>query len=192
MDLNISKLPARLQKELPDILEKFNINSKLRLAHFLAQCAHESANFTIVRENLNYSVAGLLKTFPKYFKTKEYAILYARRPEKIANCVYADRMGNGAEISGNGWKYRGRGYIQLTGKDNYISFGRYVGRELITNPDLVATDYPLLSAAYFWHSKNLNVLADLNDLTGVTRKVNGGSNGLKDRQVYFEKYYALL
>lgn len=198
--MNIDKLkgnaPQLIFPQLPAIMEKFEINTPLRMAHFLGQCAHESWGFTAVRENLNYSAAALHKTFKKYFPTLQSAEAYARQPEKIANFVYANRIGNGPIESGDGWKYRGRGYIQLTGKANYRDFDRFVDDDIVTNPDLVATKYPLTSAAWFWHTRGLNKLADTGatelEIAKVTKKVNGGLNGLQDRIKYFNKYYDLL
>lgn len=190
--MNLSKLPFALQKELPGIIEKYAINTPLRLAHFLAQCAAESGNFTIVRENLNYSTSGLLNTFKKYFKTTAEAANYARQPERIANKVYANRMGNGNEQSGDGWKFRGRGYIQLTGYNNYKAFGKVVGEDLITNPDLVATKYSLEAAGWFWQKNDINKYADMNDIEAVTKKVNGGLSRIDERKAFYQKYKTLI
>jgi putative chitinase len=142
-------VPDAVLAQIPDTAAKFNITTNLRLAHFLAQCAHESGGFKAVTENLNYSADGLLKIFPKYF-TNKLNESYARNPEKIASRVYASRMGNGDELSKDGFKFRGRGYIQLTGKDNYTKFTQFIGEDCIANPDLVATKYPLASAAFFF------------------------------------------
>jgi putative chitinase len=189
-------VPVIVIPQLPDVMEKFNINTPLRMAHFLGQCAHESWGFTAVRENLNYSAAALHKTFKKYFPTLQSAEVYARQPEKIANFVYANRIGNGPVESGDGWRFRGRGYIQLTGRANYREFDRFVADDITANPDLVASKYPLLSAAWFWDTRKLNVLADKGitdvEITAVTKKVNGGVNGLADRIKYTNKYYNLL
>jgi putative chitinase len=183
-------------EQIPLVMEKFAINTPLRLAHFLAQCAHESGNFKATRENLNYSSAGLLKTFPKYFKDIETAKKYERKPEAIANRVYSNRMGNGDESSGDGFKHRGRGYIQLTGKQNYSSFDKVVDEDILANPDLVATKYPMLSAAWFWDSRKLNAIADTGAtdavVTSITLKVNGGRNGLADRISKFKVFFASL
>lgn len=190
------KLNTAILSEVGQIVEKFNITNPLRLAHFLAQCAHESGNFTALRENLNYSAQGLLKTFPKYFKDQATADKYARNPEKIANRVYASRMGNGDEASGDGFKFRGRGYIQLTGKDNYKQFGDFVGEDLVANPDLVATKYPLTSAAFFFDKNKLWSICDkgaTHDVVQqVTKRVNGGTHGLADRIAKFDLYNSLL
>lgn len=190
--MTITSLPTILQGEIPVLIEKYSINTSLRLSHFLAQCASESGNFTIVRENLNYSTSNLLNTFKKYFKTLSEAADYARQPERIANKVYANRMGNGNEQSGDGWKFRGRGYIQLTGHDNYAALSKAIGEDLITTPDIVATKYPLLSAAWFWNKNGLNRIADTDNIEAVTKVVNGGRNGIDDRKKYLLKYKEVL
>jgi putative chitinase len=189
-------LPDAVIAQLPDTIAKFELNTPLRLAHFLAQAGHESGGFKAVNENLNYGAKGLLSIFKKYFPTEEKAKLYERKPEKIANLVYGSRMGNGAEISGEGYKFRGRGYIQLTGKDNYKAFDAVVTESIIDNPDLIATKYPLLSAAWFFHKNGLHKIADKGAtdavVTEVTKRVNGGTIGLADRIKHFKEYYALL
>ena len=173
----------------------FNITTNLRLAHFLSQCGHESGGFKAVSENLNYSADGLVKIFGKYFNSST-AAGYARNPEKIANRVYSSRMGNGDEASGEGWKFRGRGYIQLTGKSNYTAFDKMVEDDIIATPDLIATKYPLASAAFFFDSNKLWAVCDkgagADAVTAVTKRVNGGTIGLADRQKHFNEYYALL
>lgn len=197
--LDYSKLriyvPIAVYEELLDVCTKFNINNPLRLSHFLAQCSHESNEFKVTQENLNYSAKRLLQIFPKYFD-EQSALEYERNPVSIASRVYADRMGNGPEDSQEGWEYRGRGYIQLTGKDNYRSFGQIVPEDIINNPDLMATKYPLLSAAWFWHSRKLNEIADQGDneniIATITKKVNGGMNGIAERTEYFNRYYKVL
>ena len=180
----ITTLPKQVLDELPSVIQDFKINSPLVLAHFLAQCAHESGNFKYTRENLNYSAQGLLKTFPRYF-SKDTAEIAALKPELIADMVYSSRMGNSGKGSGDAFRYRGRGYIQLTGKDSYRQFGEYIGVDLLANPDLVATKYPLYSAAWFFEIKRLWGLAakDSSDDTikFLTRRINGGYNGLEDR-----------
>lgn len=190
------KIPSSVIDQIPSVMEQFQINTPERLAHFLAQCAHESLNFTATKENLNYSAEALQKTFHKYFPTPESTNYYARNPEKIANKVYANRMGNGDELSGDGFKYRGHGYIQLTGKVNYQSFDKVVDDDIVANPDLVATKYPLLSAAWFWNSRNLNKIADKGGTDAVvqeiTKVINGGINGLIDRIILFHKIYPSL
>jgi len=198
MDLNKLKghVPDTVITQLPDTIAKFELNTPLRLAHFLAQAGHESGGFKAVNENLNYGAKGLLGIFKKYFPTPEKAALYERKPEKIANLVYGGRMGNGAEATGEGWKFRGRGYIQLTGKDNYKAFDAVVAESIVDNPDLVATKYPLLSAAWFFHKNGLHKIADQGAtdavVTSVTKRVNGGTIGLDDRIKHFKEYYNLL
>jgi putative chitinase len=194
-NLNRSLNPA-IMGEVFSIVEKFNITNHLRLAHFLSQCAHESGNFKLLTENLNYSADGLLKIFPKYFKDKATADAYARKPEKIGSRVYANRMGNGDEASGEGYKFRGRGYIQLTGKDNYKQFSDFIGEDVVANPDLVATKYPLTSAAFFFNKNGLWTICDKGDTTDVvtlvTKRVNGGTHGLDDRISKFNTFNTLL
>lgn len=198
MDINKLKghIPDAVISQLPDTIAKFELNTPLRLAHFLAQAGHESGGFKAVNENLNYGAKGLLGIFKKYFPTEEKAKLYERKPEKIANLVYGSRMGNGPEASGEGWKFRGRGYIQLTGKDNYKAFDAVVSESIVDNPDLVATKYPLLSAAWFFHKNGLHKIADQGAtdavVTSVTKRVNGGTIGLPDRIKHFKEYYDLL
>lgn len=197
IDINKLKgyVPDSILPQIGPVVFKFNITSILRLSHFLAQCAHESMGFGVTVENLNYSTKGLQKVFPKYFPG-DLALSYAKKPEKIANRVYGDRMGNGDERSGDGYKYRGRGYIQLTGKDNYKAFDSIVSEDIINHPDLVATKYPLLSAAYFFDKNNLWEIcdkgADSRTVAAVTRRVNGGINGLPERIRYFQKFYRIL
>ena len=197
--MNLDKLkghiPDGVIAQIPAVQEKFEINTPLRLAHFLAQCGHESGGFKAVSENLNYGAAGLQSIFKKYF-TAESAKEYQRKPEKIANIVYANRMGNGNQASGEGYKFRGRGFIQLTGKDNYTSFDKVVEDDIIANPELVATKYPLLSAAWFFHKNGLHKIADEGAtdavVTKVTKRVNGGTIGLPDRIKHFNEYNNLL
>lgn len=198
--MNLEKLkghiPDRVIDQIPEIQTKFEINTPLRLAHFLAQCGHESGGFRVVNENLNYSAKGLLGIFKKYFPTAALAEQYQRKPEKIANRVYGGRMGNGPEASGEGFKFRGRGYIQLTGKQNYTAFAKSIGEDVVANPDLVATKYPLASAAWFFNRNGLHKLADggATDavVTQITKRVNGGTIGLADRIKHFKEYYHLL
>ena len=189
-------VPDSVIAQIPETAAKFNITNTLRLAHFLAQCGHESGGFKAVSENLNYSAKGLRGTFGKYFPTDALAASYERKPEKIANRVYSSRMGNGDEASGEGWKYRGRGYIQLTGKSNYTKFDGTVGDDITGNPDLVATKYPLASAAFFFNSNSLWAICDRGaddaTVTAVTKRVNGGTIGLADRIKHFKEYYSLL
>jgi len=178
------KLPTKVLDELPSVIDTFKINSINKLTHFLAQCAHESGNFKFVEENLNYSADGLLKIFPKYF-SKDTAAIAARKPEVIANIVYSNRLGNSDRASGEGWKYKGRGFIQLTGKVNYKAFGEYIKVDLIANPDLVATKYPLTSAAWYFEVRKLWGIAeqgiDEETIKKITKLINGGTHGLADR-----------
>jgi len=191
----ITTLPKQVIDELPSVIDTFKITSPQVLAHFLAQCAHESGNFRYTRENLNYSADALLKTFPKYF-SKDTAQTVERKPELIANMVYSNRIGNGDKQSGDGWKYRGRGYIQLTGKNNYVAFGKYISVDLLNNPDLVATKYPLLSAAWYFEIKRLWELSNNDDLENtvkiLTFRINGGFNGLSDRIAKTKTFTSIL
>lgn len=168
-----------------------------RAAHFFAQTAHESGNFKAFAENLNYSASGLTTTFKKYFTTTEKALLYERKPEKIANLVYGNRMGNGEEASGDGFKFRGRGALQLTGKDNYKVFSEYLKKpEIITNPDLVATEYAFESAIFFFDRNKLWDICDKGvnkgTILALTKRINGGTHGLADREEKTLKYYGYL
>ena len=196
MDLSKLKghVPDTVIAQIPDVMQKFGIDTPVEVAHFLAQCGHESGGFRVVNENLNYSAKGLMGIFKKYFPTSVLAEQYQRKPEKIANRVYASRMGNGDETSGEGFKFRGRGYIQLTGKQNYTAFGKAIGVDICANPDLVATKYPLLSAAWFFSKNCLSKCKDASDASvlAVTKCVNGGTIGLADRQKHFKEYYHLL
>jgi putative chitinase len=189
-------LPVAVLAEIPLIMQKFGIENRLRLSHFLAQTAHESGNFKHVVENMNYSADGLLKIFPKYFKDKATAEKYARKPEMIGSRVYASRMGNGDEASKEGFKFRGRGYIQLTGKDNYKQFSDFIGEDCVANPDLVATKYPLTSAAFFFNKNGIWAICDKGatkeQIVAVTKRVNGGTIGLDDRIHHFNKIHGLL
>ena len=197
--INLEKLkghiPEAVIAQIPTVMEKFQINTPLRLAHFLAQCGHESGGFKATQENLNYSADGLKKIFPKYFPGN-IAESYARNPEKIASKVYGGRMGNGGEETKEGYKFRGRGYIQLTGKENYTSFAKSIGEDTVANPDLVATKYALASAGWFFSKNGLNAISDKGaddaTVTAVTKRVNGGTIGLPDRIKHFKEYYNLL
>jgi putative chitinase len=198
--MNLEKLkghvPDTVIAQIPGVMEKFQINTPLRLAHFLAQCGHESGGFRLTKENLNYSAKGLMGIFKKYFPTEALAKSYERKPEKIANKVYSSRMGNGDEASGDGAKFCGRGYIQLTGKDNYTAFGKSINEDIAANPTWVAEKYALLSAAWFFNKNGLHKLADggATDavVTSITKRVNGGTIGLPDRIKHFKEYHALL
>jgi putative chitinase len=164
-----------------------------RAAHFFAQTGHETGDFKVYNENLNYSAQGLQGIFGKYFPGN-LEESYARQPEKIANRVYASRMGNGDEKSGDGWKFRGRGAIQLTGKDNYTQFSKHINKpEILTNPDLVATEYSFESALFFFDKNKLWSICDqgVNDaaILALTKRVNGGTHGLADRQAKTKKFY---
>ena len=175
-------------------MPNYGIDTPLRKAHFLAQVAHESGGFKFVVENLNYSASVLYNVFRKYFPNLDIANEYTRQQEKIANKVYANRMGNGNEESGDGWKYRGRGALQLTGKNNYTAFAKYLDRpEILDNPDLVATEYAFESAMFFFDRNNLWSICDKgidsNTMTKLTRRINGGTNGLEHRKVLTLKYY---
>jgi putative chitinase len=179
-----NKIPIQVLNELGDVIKQFNITNSFRLTHFLAQVAHESGNFRYTRENLNYSAEGLLKVFPKYFD-KNTAPLYARRPQAIANMVYNGRMGNKLK-SNDGWMFRGAGYIQLTGRTNFKAFSDFIGDpKIMDDPSLVATKYPLTSAAWFFEKRGLWAICDegvhQDIVKKVTLKVNGGYNGLADR-----------
>jgi putative chitinase len=197
MDINaISPLvPTPVFNQIPSVIEKFQINSPLRLSHFLGQVAHESGNFNYKIENLNYGSDGLSKTFPKYFNS-DTAAACQRNPEKIANRVYANRMGNGDEASGDGFKFRGRGFLQITGKSNYVEFDKAVPENIIDNPNLIADKYPLFSAAWFWDSHKLNPAADEGigheAIIKITKVINGGTIGLDDRIKRTEQFYNLL
>jgi putative chitinase len=198
--MNLSKLkghiPDSVIDQIPGIQDKFGINTELRLAHFLAQAGHESGGFKVTNENLNYSAKGLMKIFKKYFPSEAIANEYAKKPQKIANRVYSGRMGNGNEATGDGYKFRGRGYIQLTGRSNYTAFGDSLGVAIEETPDLVATEHALSSAAWFWSKNGLNKIADTGAtdaaVTMITKRVNGGTIGLADRIKHFKEYYSLL
>lgn len=197
IDFSILKdhLPEAVYNQIADTAEKFNINSKLRMAHFLGQCAHESANFKFVSENLNYSAKALKSVFGKYFPG-DLNEQYARKPEKIASRVYGGRMGNGDESTGDGWKYRGRGYIQLTGKNNYTDFGKFINEDVVSNPDSVSEEYALSSAAFFFNKNKLWSICDKGSSEAVvkslTKRVNGGYHGLEDRINKFNHFWNIL
>ena len=183
---------AALVSSLDTLAEKYGLSSPLRLAHFLAQTAHESGGFRLIEENLNYSADGLMKIFPKYFKDKDPQA-YHRQPEKIANVVYASRMGNGDTASGEGYKFRGRGLIQLTGKNNYSALANDLGVSIDETVAYLATpEGAVESAAWFWNKNGLNALADKDDVTAVTKKINGGTIGLEDRMKHTEDFKQIL
>jgi putative chitinase len=189
-------IPDAVIAQIPDTAAKFSINTPLRLAHFLAQCGHESGGFRATQENLNYSAKGLNGIFKKYFPTEAAAKAYERQPVKIASKVYGGRMGNGPEATQEGYKFRGRGYIQLTGKENYTAFGKAINEDICSNPDKVAANYALLSAAWFFSKNGLHKIADEGSsdvvVTKITKRVNGGTIGLPDRIKHFKEYYSLL
>jgi len=173
-------------------MEEFDISNAARAAGFIAQCGHESGNLKYVKENLNYSAQGLAKTFPKYFNASN-AEAYGRKPEAIANRVYANRMGNGPEESGDGWAFRGRGLIQLTGRDNYRRCGEGLGVDLLSDPTYLEThEGAARSAAWFWKSHGLNEVADRHDVLKMTKIINGGTIGLEERKHNFEHALSVL
>ena len=189
-------IPDNIYNQIPLLINDYNINTPLRLGHFLSQCSHESSNFKKVEENLNYSSKRLVEVFKKYFPTIESTNGYSNNPSKIASKVYANRMGNGDERSGDGYKYRGRGYIQLTGKNMYDKFGDAINIDLISKPDLVSTQYPLVSAGWFFVNNNLLNISDLgnnrNVVLKITKVINGGTNGLEERINKFNFFYDKL
>lgn len=176
----------RYLADLVAMLPQHQVDSPLRVAHFLAQVLHESGLFEIVEENLNYSAKRLREVFPKYF-TPAQAAAYAGKRAAIGNRVYADRLGNGGEGSGDGYRYRGRGLVQLTGKANYGAFGAWIGADVVSDPDLVSTRYAVHCALFFWSTRGCNALADADDLVAVTKKINGGLNGFEDRRRLLER-----
>ena len=182
-----------LAEVLSEQFDKYEINTPNRAAGFLAQCGHESNGFTVLKENLNYKAEALNKIFHKYFPTVESANDYAHNPEKIANKIYADRMGNGDEASGDGYKFRGRGAIQLTGRDNYTKFGASIGLD----PEACVADMETLdggveSAMWFWQTNGLNAICDADDIVKMTKRVNGGVIGLAERTQIYNKAKAIL
>lgn len=203
-DFTVEKLKAALpgiknpedwMASINKILPVYGITTKERVAMFLAQTAHESNNWTVLEENLYYRAEGLLKVFPKYYKSLAEAQSHAKKPALIANRVYANRMGNGDSASGDGYSFRGRGIIQITGKNNYTraSQGLYGDQRLLKTPDLLkTTDGAVGSAAWFWHTNNLNAAADKKDVVAATRIINGGTNGLEDRKSKYSRILKLL
>jgi putative chitinase len=181
-------MKTTLNNKYKSIFEENGVNTPLKIAHFMAQIEHESG-LKPISENLNYSAAGLRKTFKKYFPTIELANKYARKPEMIANKVYANRMGNGNETSGEGWKYRGRGFLQITGKENYYRLANDTDIDCLKKPDLLLEEAnAMISALWFWNLKGLNQLADKDDIVGITKKINGGLNGIVPRKQLLFKY----
>jgi putative chitinase len=179
---------TQIVNSLNETFDKYHINNILRVCHFLAQILHESGAFKYTSENLNYSAQGLMKTFPKYFPTLEIANQYAKNPQKIANKVYANRMGNGDENSGDGWKYRGRGNIQTTGKSNYQLLTESFKIDFVNHPEYLEQQlYSTISAGWFWNSRSLNQYADQDNILTITKKINGGTNGLEDRKLWLIK-----
>lgn len=180
-----------LSKKYKSLLNKYKVTTPLRLAHFFAQIKHES-NLKPISENLNYSAQGLLTTFKKYFTT-EQANQYARKPEAIANRVYANRMGNGNEQSGDGWKYRGKGFIQITGKDNYKALSKDTSIDYINTPDLLLNEADsFISALWYWSKIDGNTKADRDDILSITKSINGGTNGLEDRKNNLKYYKSIF
>ncbi|HEY8204359.1 MAG TPA: peptidoglycan-binding protein [Pyrinomonadaceae bacterium] len=190
------KVPQAVIDQIPETAAKFGITTNLRLAHFLAQCALESTGFTATVENLNYSAQRIPQVFGKYFKNVD-STPYAHNAQKLGSRVYANRMGNGDEASGDGFKFRGRGYIQLTGKNNYTSFSNFVGEDCVANPDLVATKYPLSSAAFYFSSNNIWAICDRGADDATVNKVSAAVNGtpthaLAERLQNFKKFRQAL
>jgi putative chitinase len=180
---------------LLNILPEYDIDTPHRVAAFMAQCGHESGGFTLMQENLNYSAKGLRGTFGKYFPNDDIAKQYERKPEKIANRVYANRMGNGDEASGEGWYFRGRGIVQITGKNNYTKCSQslFESNVLVENPDLLLeTEYAIHSACWFWSAARLNELADIGDIKTMTKRINGGFIGLEDRINHYNHAIEIL
>ena len=191
--LTRNKTLGPLCEALNKVLSKYEINTPNRVAGFLAQCGHESADFTVLKENLNYGAKGLRGVFPKYFADDATAAAYERQPEKIANRIYGGRMGNGPEASGDGYKYRGRGAIQLTGHDNYANFAKSIGKTIDeTIAYLETVDGAIESACWFWKSRGLNAVCDSDDIVKMTKLINGGTIGLDDRKAHYEKAKSVL
>ena len=187
------KIDPSWAEPLAEVFQRYEINTPERQAAFIGQCAHESANFKTLEENLNYSAEALMKTWPSRFPTMEVAKQYARNPEKIANKVYGGRMGNGTEETGDGWLYHGRGLIQLTGKDNYTLAGDALNMDFIHSPDYVLVPkYAALTAGWYWNKRQLNKEADAKDYTGMTKKINGGTIGLDDRIAHIKHAQEVL
>ena len=182
----------RLDQKYKTLLDCYGINTSLRIAHFMAQIEHES-RLKPISENLNYSAKGLGTTFKKYFPNTILANKYANQPQRIANIVYANRMGNGSVNSGEGWKYRGRGFLQITGKENYFRLHIDTDLDCVKNPDLLLVEAnAMLSACWFWKLKVLNSLADKDDISAITKKINGGFNGFEHRKELLNKWKSIL
>ncbi len=188
LGIGIEWVPA-----LNDTFAKFQIATVRQQASFIGQCSHECGNFKILQENLNYRAATLMKLWPKRFPTQEIANSYEKNPKKIANMVYSSRMGNRDEASGDGYRFRGRGCIQLTGHSNYFHAGQACGVDFVMNPDLVGTpQYAAMTAGWFWSTHNCNPLAENQDWIALTKKINGGIIGLDDRIKQTERAVAVL
>ena len=200
-------IPDNVIAMIPQLMEKFEINTPLRLAHFLAQTCHESGNYKILQENLMYSDPNrIVNIFKHDFDQNKNRVIdpaelekaksLAKKPKELANFVYANQNGNGNEASGDGYNYRGRGYIQLTGRANYKSFSNAIGEDCVANPDLVATKYPLASAGWFFSTHKLNTVSDLGAtrevVSKITKTINGDQIGLEERVANFNKFYPLL
>jgi putative chitinase len=184
-------IDAKWEEPLLETFTKYDINTPARQAAFIGQCQHESGNFKFVKENLNYSAKALRATWPSRFPDDETALAYERQPEKIANKVYAGRMGNTED--GDGGKYIGRGLIQTTGKENYTHCGQALGIDLVNQPELLEQPkYAAMSAGWFWNKKGLNALADAGDFDTMTKRINGGTLGLEDRKHHIAKALEIL
>jgi putative chitinase len=184
---------AEWYEALEQLLPDYEINTPQRIAAFIAQCAHESGGFTAIKENLNYRAVTLRKVFPRYFPNDDIANAYAGKPEMIANRVYGGRMGNGDEHSGDGFRYCGRGLIQLTGHDNYQAFADSVEMAVTDVPDYLATfEGAAQSACWFWEKNNLNTFADTGDIVTITKRINGGTIGIEDRTARYQRALAIM
>lgn len=184
-------IDAKWLEPLNKVFEKYDINTPKRQAHFIGQTGHESASYKVLEENLNYSAQALMRTWPSRFPDDQIAEQFARNPQKIANKVYAGRMGNTQE--GDGWLFHGRGLIQLTGHDNYAAFAKASGLDCVRNPDLLLEpENACLSAGWFWNKHGLNQLADVGDIVTITKRINGGTNGIDDRNTRTNKALEIL
>jgi putative chitinase len=191
--LQALSIDPKWEEPLQATFDKYEINTPKRQAAFIGQCAHESGNFKTLEENLNYKPEALMRVWPSRFPDLPTAMKYAHDPIKIANKVYGGRMGNGVEETGDGWKYHGRGLIQLTGKENYANCGSGIGVDLISTPNLLTLpEQACLSAGWFWNKKGLNSLADSGDFETMTKRINGGLIGLDDRKAKIAKALSIL
>lgn len=197
----MSIMPAAREQDIERYIEALNtqlprykINTPLRMAHFIAQVAHESGSFKHHCEDLSYSAKALRCVFSKYFDCDEMAERYARKPQEIANLVYANRMGNGDTVSGDGWRYRGRGLIKLTGRENYANCAAFIDYDCVENPDLLLNDpqVAVAAACWYWHSRKLNDVADRDDLKRITGKISSGCHGLESRKGFYERARQVL